>query len=356
MSEKMEKEKKISIGITAATIALVMIFFAIYFMSLRTAEEEQAKISVQEENIQEQEAVVVIQEQETDSFLYEEELSDIWGKSKQELYEEAFSCTEEESEYVHYYIKGGTLFFDEYAETGSYDEEGLAVYEWKREQKIAEHVIYVDANDYSSTDDAVYITDENQLCGTGKYRDIYLENVKFARAYADQLLALKTDGSLWCMGRSFSLSDGRELFYSGWQQVLTDVTYASLGHYLYMAITEDGSLYMWGDNTYGQFGDGSLLKEDTGFKPDIYFYPEPIKVADGIKMIWQGKPGMQYPLMQEGRGVLQTYFLTETDELYVCGEAVDEEVRIFYYFGELGRVDEGVEINCTSKLYPVKAL
>ncbi len=271
-------------------------------------------------------------------------------QSAEEIYEELFSNTEETTEYVHFYIEDGVLYLDEYAETGEYDEEGLCIYEWNRGQKIAEDVIFVNYNWYCMPPNALYITADHVLHGTGDYEDIYLENIKFARTYADQMIALTLDGNLWCRGCSYSLSDGRELIYQGWELVMQNVVFANLTHYGYLAITEDESLYMWGDNTYGQFGDGTLLKEGS-FKTECYFYPEPVKVADNIKMVWERHPGN--PKQTEEFGELRIYFLTNDNKLYVSGEGIGNESRSFTYFGELGQLEEPMSIRCTSTLHEV---
>ena len=340
----MEKEKKISVMFTVTAIVLILLGGGVYIMR-NSAEPERKQqmvgqagsytLEMADDKVWEDLSAENVKEAEvqTDTpFIYTEALPDIFGKTAEELYKEAFSGT----------------------------EEGL-------DDDILDDAIYMDHNNYYGESLFIYITEDHVLHGNygfGYYEEIYLENIKFARAYAEQVIALGTDGNLWCLGKSSSISDGRKLVYNNWQKVLEDVVYASLGHYNYMAITSDDSLYMWGDNTYGQFGDGSLLKEDSGFKPDCYFYPEPVKVADGVKMIWQGKPGLQYDSGYEEPLYLRSYILTSEDELYVCGEAVNDEIRRFSWFGELGDVKEFyaaegeekeyIEVNCTSKLHLVK--
>jgi len=146
-------------------------------------------------------------------------------------------------------------------------------------------------------------------------------------------------------------SDGRELIYHDWELVMQNVVFANLTHYGYLAITEDESLYMWGDNTYGQFGDGSLLENGASFKTDCYFYPKPVKVAENIKMAWERHPGN--PKQTEEFGKLRTYFLTTDNKLYVSGEGIGNESRSFTYFGELGQLEEPMSVRCTSTLHEV---
>lgn len=212
-------------------------------------------------------------------------------------------------------------------------------------------ILYEDRNTFYGDKDSIYLTVDHVLHGTGRHADVYMEEVKFARAYGDQLIVLKMDGSVWCRGSLGCLSDRRTLEYPDWKFVCLDAVYASLGHNLYMAVTKDGSLYLWGDNTLGQFGDGSLLEEETNFDPEQTFYTEPVKVADHVKMVWQGEPGKQYP--QEG-GQLQTWILTQEDRLYVCGEGVGTQAKTLEWFGELGDRADGMEIVSTDELCEVK--
>lgn len=272
-------------------------------------------------------------------------------QSAQELYEACFGRVEEETYDTHFYVKDGVLYLDEYAFTGEYDEETVGIYEWRREQEIAQDVIYVDSNYYYLGSNALYITADNVLHGTGEYEDVYMENVKYARVYADQMLALSEDGDLWCKGLVHCIGNGDVLEYTDWQLVLEDVLFAEIGHYKYMAISEDGSLYMWGDNTYGQFGDGSLLREKNSFDSEKYFYKEPVKVADDIKMVWERQPAS---VNGDEYGKLRTYFLTEDNDLFVCGEEVGDESKEFEYFGEMGELEQPMSIICTSQLHKVE--
>ena len=78
-------------------------------------------------------------------------------------------------------------------------------------------------------------------------------------------LALKTDGTLWSRGQG-----------EGWSQLLDGVIATDQGGGNYAAIRKDASLWLWGDNRFGQLAPGGL-EED--------YSKAPVKVMDGVKAV-----------------------------------------------------------------------
>jgi len=75
--------------------------------------------------------------------------------------------------------------------------------------------------------------------------------------------AIKQDGSLWCWGANYygQLGDGTNTNKNTPVQIMSSgVVAVSLGGDYTCAIKQDGSLWCWGDNYYGQLGDGTAWK------------------------------------------------------------------------------------------------
>ena len=104
-------------------------------------------------------------------------------------------------------------------------------------------------------------------------------------------LALKNDGSFWVWGSNTygQLGDGTMTTYDDeWniidnndkstpKKIMDDVAQISAGDFHTMAIKNDGSLWVWGDNVYGQLGDGTTEYRHT-----------PTKIMDDVAQVSAG--------------------------------------------------------------------
>ena len=83
-------------------------------------------------------------------------------------------------------------------------------------------------------------------------------------------LATDTDGNLWVWGRNSQGEFGNGTNYSSLVPIPADiqmpagitVTQVSAGHYGAVAIGSDGNTYAWGQNTYGQLGNGTVTSSN----------------------------------------------------------------------------------------------
>ena len=91
--------------------------------------------------------------------------------------------------------------------------------------------------------------------------------------------AITEDGSLWMWGWNIKgqLGDGTTEEKHTPVKVMENVKMISLGGYYSGAITKDGSLWMWGSNDRGQLGDGTTEDKHT-----------PVKVMENVKEVSLG--------------------------------------------------------------------
>ena len=76
--------------------------------------------------------------------------------------------------------------------------------------------------------------------------------------------AVKTDGSLWAWGQSVyahAIDNPNEVNYIP-AKIMDDVADAAIGLHHVMAVKRDGSLWVWGENPKGQLGDGTVTTFD----------------------------------------------------------------------------------------------
>ena len=79
-----------------------------------------------------------------------------------------------------------------------------------------------------------------------------------------QMIAIKTDGTLWSWGANNlgQLGLGNTTYYSSPKQIgaLTNWSSTSCGNYHVLSIKTDGTLWSWGNNNYGQLGINNITQ------------------------------------------------------------------------------------------------
>lgn len=189
---------------------------------------------------------------------------------------------------------------------------------------IAEHVVSVDCsvNGYF----CIYLTENGELYGMGSnlynllgqdqehiFYDcanadkitrpvLLMDQVAYARAGRESITALKTDGSVWWWGQYMSTygtdciapskpvhagSDPSRMLSTSPQKLLDHCIYAATGDYTGAAISENGELYTWGLNIFGECG--------TPVTGDDYIRT-PCKVLEDVRMVWPEQIEMNSPL------------------------------------------------------------
>ena len=114
-------------------------------------------------------------------------------------------------------------------------------------------------------------------CGSAVARQL-MDDVSIISAGSDVIGAIKKDGSLWMWGagnRYGVLGDGsseEEIYSTDYYaldpvQILDKINCVACGNGNAAAIKEDGTLWMWGNNSNGQLGTGSHSEEDYSSTP-----------------------------------------------------------------------------------------
>lgn len=124
-----------------------------------------------------------------------------------------------------------------------------------------------------------------------------LDHVSSVLFSEDMWAIIQEDGSLWTWG-IFRPNDDRMSVFGGFQpekklEHVTSAAFAPADSFSssIAAVTEDGSLWTWGYNSYGRLGDGSA--EDT-------YRSEPVKIMDDVASVSSGRAGVFLAIKKNG--------------------------------------------------------
>ena len=126
---------------------------------------------------------------------------------------------------------------------------------------------------------------ENALYKTLRFPEKIMDNVKYASLGISHAAVIKNDNSLYMWGPSSygQLGNGINDIYEYPDtplKIMDNVRCVSLGRQFSTAVTFDGSLYTWGRNKWGQLGNGKSGEDE--------FEAEPVKIMDNVKYVSTG--------------------------------------------------------------------
>lgn len=125
-----------------------------------------------------------------------------------------------------------------------------------------------------------------------------LDNVASVYAGPEASYAAKKDGSLWAWGNNVQglFGDGTTKNLNVPKKIMDGVVMVSPGREHTLALKTDGSVWAWGSNAYGQIGNSgktdfeiSTILNGAGKTLTLYYQITPVKVLDGAVEISTGE-------------------------------------------------------------------
>ena len=303
--------------------------------------------------------------------VYEVESIDNLQLDNKEFHIENYYIKNQSNNLNRYYIDSHNVLWgygrNDYGQLGNGEQNSLGDYVMTP-QKIAENVVHVDANQYFT----IYLTEKGELYGMGanlngimgmEITEDYITNpaavaastpvcllqdVRYARVTMRGIAALKKDGSVWWWGEIITTSAKNiekavGLQYSKPVKMLDHAIYVTCGQFCMAAIKEDGTLWTWGNNTFGSCG------YDSG---DQDFIEEPVRVLEDVKMVWMDEIRFDTIEKTVCDGYISPYrcqypyvtFVEKKDgSVYACGYEVEGEGSkswTYLLYGDILRTDE----------------
>lgn len=242
------------------------------------------------------------------------------------------------NENTHIQIREGILYAESYNESG---QLGLGDKEYHYNAKGFFIPYEIDTNVISAGIGKTFITylkkDGNlYMVGVLAGQDempaptLILTDVIYVDCGQEFILALRKDGSVWILGQQLAENEEerKTVKYPEFTKVFDGANYISAGRYTAAVILRDQSLWIWGDNTYGQCG----VEADGKY----YYAEEAVRISGKYKMIWMDLPefNSRYSYIADpdadgNEYVLNNYrtYMQKTDgSLLVCGDKVTENI------------------------------
>lgn len=365
------KLKNFKMTVMGTALCMSMLFLSACGTLVEDPQDQNIAEDITKEDEEEANDETLSEKEDITYPVYEVESIDNLQLDNKEFHIENYYIKNQSNNLNRYYIDSHNVLWgygrNDYGQLGNGEQNSLGDYVMTP-QKIAENVVHVDANQYFT----IYLTEKGELYGMGanlngimgmEITEDYITNpaavaastpvcllqdVRYARVTMRGIAALKKDGSVWWWGEIITTSAKNiekavGLQYSKPVKMLDHAIYVTCGQLCMAAIKEDGTLWTWGNNTFGSCG------YDSG---DQDFIEEPVRVLGDVKMVWMDEIRFDTIEKTVCDGYISPYrcqypyvtFVEKKDgSVYACGYEVEGEGSkswTYLLYGDILRTDE----------------